>query len=88
MLCFQTLFVDNTNACEQRETVRRGQAEVRGGEERGGKGRRGEERRGFWGSRRGDNEGARVHWPKTKAGHQKRGKSVISWSKPEIFSPA
>lgn len=53
-----------------RETVRRGQAEVRGG---------------FWESRRGDNEGARVHWPKTKAGHQKKGKSVISWSKPEIL---
>lgn len=35
MLRFQTLFVDNTNACEQRETVRRGQAEVRGREGEG-----------------------------------------------------
>lgn len=56
ILRFQTIFADNTNACGQRERdTKAGQAEVRGG---------------VGGNRRGDNEGARVHWPKTKAGHQ------------------
>lgn len=32
----------------------------------------------------GDNEGIKVHWSETKAGHQYREKSVISWSKPEM----
>lgn len=54
--------------------------------ERDSKAGQAEVRAGFWGDGRGDNEGARVHWPKkTKAGHQLRGKSVISWSKPEIL---
>lgn len=46
-----------------------GQAEVRG-------------RRG-WGNVRKDSKG--FHWSKTKAGHQQKGKSVNSWSKPEVL---
>lgn len=33
---------------------------------------------------KGDNEEAKVHWSETKAGHQYREKSVVSWSKPEM----
>lgn len=43
----------------------------------------GAERRGKEGNGRRDNE--EVHWPKTKAEHQKRGQSVSSWSKPQIL---